>query len=67
MEVVSTVIGGLNWVMSLWLILIILYQLYISVFGFKRVTKDYQDHDPKLKYLVLVPAHSAAPTAQRSP
>ncbi|HNX61513.1 MAG TPA: glycosyltransferase family 2 protein [Candidatus Limiplasma sp.] len=58
MEVVSTVIGGLNWVMSLWLILIILYQLYISVFGFKRVTKDYQDHDPKLKYLVLVPAHN---------
>lgn len=44
--------------MTLWLVLIIVYQLYISIFGFKKVTKDYQDHDPKLKYLVLVPAHN---------
>ena len=58
MQVIGTVIGAINWVMTLWLILIIVYQLYISVFGFKRVTKDYRDHDPKLKYLVLVPAHN---------
>jgi cellulose synthase/poly-beta-1,6-N-acetylglucosamine synthase-like glycosyltransferase len=57
-QVVTAIIGALNWAMSLWLIIIILYQLYISVFGFKRVSKDYQDHEPKLKYLVLVPAHN---------
>ena len=44
--------------MSLWLMIIIVYQLYISVFGFKRVSKDYQEHEPALKYLVLVPAHN---------
>ena len=58
MQVISAVIGAINWVMTLWLIVIILYQLYISVFGFKRVSRDYQDHDPKLRYLVLVPAHN---------
>lgn len=58
MQAISAVIGAINWVMSLWLILIIVYQLYISVFGFKRITRDYQEHDPQLKYLVLVPAHN---------
>ena len=58
MQVISAVIGTINWVMTLWLIVIILYQLYISVFGFKKVSRDYQEHDPKLRYLVLVPAHN---------
>ena len=58
MHAISTVIGTINWVMSLWLILIIIYQLYISIFGFKKVSRDYQDHEPQLKYLVLVPAHN---------
>lgn len=58
MQVISAVIGAINWVMTLWLSVIILYQLYISVFGFKRVSRDYQEHDPKLRYLVLVPAHN---------
>ena len=58
MQAISTVIGAINWLMSSWLIIIILYQLYISIFGFKRTTRDYQEHDPQLKYLVLVPAHN---------
>ena len=58
MQAISAVIGTINWVLTLWLMTIIVYQLYISIFGFKKVTKDYEDHDPKLKYLVLVPAHN---------
>jgi cellulose synthase/poly-beta-1,6-N-acetylglucosamine synthase-like glycosyltransferase len=54
----NAAIGSLNWLMTIWLGIIIVYQLYISFFGFKRKSKDYQDHDPKLKYLVLVPAHN---------
>jgi cellulose synthase/poly-beta-1,6-N-acetylglucosamine synthase-like glycosyltransferase len=54
----NAAIGVLNWLMTFWLAIIIVYQLYISIFGFKRKSKDYQDHDPKLKYLVLVPAHN---------
>ncbi len=58
MEVFTAIIGGLNVVLTLWLVFIIVYQLYISVFGFRRQTKDYADHDPQLRYLVLVPAHN---------
>lgn len=58
MQAIYTVIGTINWVMTLWLFIIIGYQLYISIFGFKRQSRDYQDHDPQLRYLVLVPAHN---------
>ncbi len=58
MEVFTAIIGGLNGMLTFWLIFIIVYQLYISVFGFRRQTKDYADHDPQLRYLVLVPAHN---------
>ena len=45
-------------IMSAWLVLMLLYQLCISFFGFKRNTKNYQDHDPQMRFLVLVPAHN---------
>ncbi len=44
--------------MSAWLVLMLGYQLVISFFGFRRNTKNYQDHPPKLRFLVLVPAHN---------
>ena len=34
------------------------YQLIVGLFGFKKHTKDYQDHDPESRFLVLVPAHN---------
>lgn len=45
-------------VMSAWLVFMLVYQLVISLFGFKRDTKDYQDFDPQIRFLVLVPAHN---------
>ena len=45
-------------IMSIWLVLMLVYQLCISFFGFKRNTKNYQDHDPQMRFLVLVPAHN---------
>ena len=45
-------------VMSAWLVVMLLYQLCVSFFGFKRNTKNYQDHDPQMRFLVLVPAHN---------
>ena len=45
-------------VMSAWLVVMLFYQLCISFFGFKRNTKNYQDHDPQMRFLVLVPAHN---------
>ena len=58
MEIIAAVIEAVMGVMSAWLVLMLLYQLCISFFGFKRNTKNYQDHDPQMRFLVLVPAHN---------
>ena len=58
MEIVAAVIEAVMGIMSAWLVLMLLYQLCISFFGFKRNTKNYQDHDPQMRFLVLVPAHN---------
>ncbi|MDD3334004.1 MAG: glycosyltransferase family 2 protein [Eubacteriales bacterium] len=58
MDIVADLIEGTMTVMSGWLVILIVYNLGISFFGFKRDTKDYQDHDPQLRFLVLVPAHN---------
>lgn len=45
-------------VLSGWLVLMLAYQLFVGLFGYKRNTKNYQDHDPLMRFLVLVPAHN---------
>ena len=45
-------------VLSAWLMIMLVYQMFLTVFGFKRKTKDYADHDPASRFLVLVPAHN---------
>lgn len=57
-EIVTAIIEVLMTLMSCWLIVMLIYQLVISFFGFKRNTKDYQDHAPQMRFLVLVPAHN---------
>ena len=34
------------------------YQIIIGFWGFGKAEKDYQDHDPQMRFLVLVPAHN---------
>ncbi len=36
----------------------LVYQLYLTCFGFRRKTKDYEDRDPASRFLILVPAHN---------
>ena len=43
---------------GVWLTVMLIYQLYLTVFGFRRDTRDYQDHEPESRFLVLVPAHN---------
>ena len=57
METLAAVIEALMSTLSAWLVLLLGYQLIITFFGFKRNTKDYEDHPPQLRFLVLVPAH----------
>ena len=51
LEATAAVTGGCLAVMML-------YQLVLSFFGFGKKTKDYADHDPQSRFLVLVPAHN---------
>ena len=37
---------------------IMIYQIVVGFFGFKKAKKDYKDHDPESRFLVLVPAHN---------
>ena len=36
----------------------LLYQIVIGLWGFGKAEKDYKDHDPQMRFLVLVPAHN---------
>lgn len=55
LKVVLEVIAGLT---GAWLTIMFLYQMFLTVFGFRKETKDYADHDPRSRFLVLVPAHN---------
>ncbi|MBR6571038.1 MAG: glycosyltransferase family 2 protein [Clostridia bacterium] len=61
MEILTKVLGWVMNVMSAWLMVLLFFQLAVSFLGYKKNTKDYQDHDPKLRFMVLVPAHNEEP------
>lgn len=58
MQVLQAVLQGIYTVLGAWLMLMFAYQMVLTLFGFKRKTKDYADHDPESRFLVLVPAHN---------
>lgn len=58
MEIFAALVEGLMAVMSVWLIVLLLWQVFVSFFGFSRKVKTYQDHAPEKRFLVLVPAHN---------
>ncbi len=58
MDVVNSALRIIMQILSRWLVFLLLYQLFISFFGYKRKTKDYADHDPEMRFLVLIPAHN---------
>ncbi len=43
---------------GLLLMISFVYQIVIGLFGFGKQTKDYVDHDPESRFLVLIPAHN---------
>ena len=58
MEALKVCLGILSAVISIWMTFLMLWQLFLILFGFKKKTKDYQEHDPEARFLVLVPAHN---------
>ncbi len=58
MQVLRIVLEVLSAVFSVWMMAMLVYQLVLGLFGFKKEAKDYKDHDPESRFLVLVPAHN---------
>ena len=58
MQTVSLVLQGISLLCSFWLTGLFLYHLVLTFFGFGKAKKDYADHDPQSRFLVLVPAHN---------
>lgn len=45
-------------IFSVWTMILLVYQIVIGFFGYGKKKNSYEPHDPKLKYLILVPAHN---------
>ena len=58
MEILRIVLEAIGGVAGLLLMFSIFYQIVIGLFGFKKETKDYADHEPESRFLVLIPAHN---------
>ncbi len=57
-SVIGTLLRAAASFAGICLTVMMLYQLFLSLFGFGRKVKDYADHDPQSRFLVLVPAHN---------
>ena len=53
-----TILQVLMSILMAWMSITLVFQLIVGLFGFKKETKDYQPHDPKMRFLVLIPAHN---------
>lgn len=58
MQVFQSMLHVLSTLFSAWMTLMMVYQLYLTIYGFKKKAKDYADHQPQSRFLVLVPAHN---------
>ena len=58
MQVLQFMLEALAAVCGAWLMIMMVYQLYLTIYGFRKETKDDADHDPQSRFLVLVPAHN---------
>ena len=58
MTLIRVILETIAGICTFFLTFLMLYQIVIGFFGFKKAKKDYKDHDPQSRFLVLVPAHN---------
>lgn len=58
MVILKAVLEAIAAIAGLLLMGSMIYQIVIGLFGFRKETKDYADHDPESRFLVLIPAHN---------
>ena len=47
------ILEGISAILGAWLMFMLVYQMFLTIFGFKRDTRDYAPHDPQSRFLVL--------------
>ncbi|WP_268913509.1 glycosyltransferase family 2 protein [Lentilactobacillus sp. SPB1-3] len=57
-EIMLIIIKILAGMVALWTYSLIFYYMFLSIFGYKKATRNYQIHEPKLKFLILIPSHN---------
>ena len=57
-ETLRMVLEAVAGLAGLLLMISMFYQIGVGLFGFGKKTKDYADHDPESRFLVLIPAHN---------
>ena len=58
MALIGEILALISTITGSFLLFMVGYQLIIGFFGFGKQKKDYADHDPESRFLVLVPAHN---------
>lgn len=58
MRAIGVILQVMIGAITVWLTISFLFQLFVSFFGFRKKTKDYEEHPPTQRFLVLVPAHN---------
>lgn len=58
METAITVLSTIVGILNIFLYFLLAYQIILSFWGYKRDAKDYQDYEPEMRFLILVPAHN---------
>ena len=58
MDAIRVLLETLSGICGFVLMFNMLYQIVVGFFGFGKAKKDYKDHDPQSRFLVLVPAHN---------
>lgn len=58
MQVVRTILEVISTVLTVGMMVMLVYQLGLSLFGLRKKAKDYADHEPQSRFLILVPAHN---------
>lgn len=58
MESIGHILLGISNVLGFLLLLTFVYQLVLTLFGFRKNSRDYAEHAPRSRFLILVPAHN---------
>lgn len=58
MNVLDIIWNALLFVGNAWMALLLVYNLYLSLYGFKKESKAYEPQAPEARFLILVPAHN---------